>query len=140
MSAFELHKKLKEDASFITDLGLSRVLLLNDSTMPWLILVPRRKGVREIYELGEADRLTLMEEVTIASKVIEELYSPDKINVGALGNIVDQLHIHVIGRSVADRAWPGPAWGSRGSIPYTACDLKAESARLKNAFLNVKPV
>lgn len=115
---FQLHERLKRDTFEVTELKLSLVLLMNDSSVPWLILVPKREGVSEIHALPKKDRAQLIEEVSAVSEAIEEIYSPDKINIGALGNIVPQLHIHVIGRSKGDRAWPGPIWGQGQAVPY----------------------
>lgn len=115
---FQLHERLKRDTFEVTELKLCLALLMNDSSVPWLILVPKREGVSEIHALPKEDRAQLIEEVSAVSEAIEEIYSPDKINIGALGNIVPQLHIHVIGRSKGDRAWPGPIWGQGEAVPY----------------------
>ncbi|MDH4232914.1 MAG: HIT family protein [Nitrospirota bacterium] len=131
---FMLHQRLQEDTVDVVRLGLSRVLLMNDSSFPWLILVPEREGTSEIYELNVADRAVLIEEIAIASEIIRQLYSPDKINAGALGNLVPQLHIHVIGRFRTDRAWPGPVWGTGPAQPYAEEELDIVSGRLKKAF------
>jgi len=129
-----LHQRLQEDTIGIVRLELSRVLLMNDSSFPWLILVPERENVREIHELGAADRTVLIEEIAAASEIIQLLYSPDKLNTGALGNLVPQLHIHVIGRFRTDRAWPGPVWGSGPVQPYAAEEMDRASDRLRKAF------
>ena len=134
MDTFLLHRRLAEDTALAFELPLCSVLLMNDATVPWLILVPRRLGVREIHELERADRMILMEELAFASKVSCALYSPDKLNIGALGNIVDQLHIHVVSRFRADRAWPGPVWGANGARAYDGEGLAAEAARVRKAF------
>jgi len=131
---FTLHNKLQDDTVEITSLALSRVLLMNDSSFPWLILVPAREGMREIHELVIADRSVLIEEVAAASEVIQDLFSPDKINVGALGNLVPQLHIHIIGRFRTDRAWPGSVWGSGTARPYSEEELKVVAVRIRKAF------
>ena len=131
---FTLHNTLQTDTREIISLTLSRVLLMNDSSFPWLILVPEREGMREMYELSIGDRPVLMEEITFVSEIIRQLYSPDKINIGALGNLVPQLHIHVIGRFTTDRAWPGPVWGSGPVTPYAAEELDAVSCRITKAF------
>jgi len=107
---------------------------MNDSSFPWLILVPEREGMREMYELSIGDRAVLMEEITFVSEIIRQLYSPDKINIGALGNLVPQLHLHIIGRFRTDRAWPGPVWGSGPARPYQAETLKTVCAGIKKAF------
>jgi len=131
---FTLHNKLKDDTIEIVSLALSRVLLMNDSSFPWLVLVPARKGMREIHELGIRDRSVLIEEVAVASEIIRDLFSPDKINIGALGNLVPQLHIHIIGRFRTDRAWPGPVWGAGIARPYTEEGLNVVVGRIKEAF------
>jgi len=129
-----LHQRLQKDTIKIIRLKLSIVLLMNDSSFPWLILVPEREDIREIYELGIEDRSLLIEEITDVSEIIRQLYSPDKINIGALGNIVPQLHIHVIGRFITDRAWPGPVWGTGVARPYESAELDTVSRRLMEAF------
>jgi diadenosine tetraphosphate (Ap4A) HIT family hydrolase len=131
---FTLHHKLLEDTVEIIRLKLSRVLLMNDSSIPWLILVPERQGLQEVYELSIEDRCVLIEEIAAASEIIRQLYSPDKINIGALGNLVPQLHIHVIGRFRTDRAWPGPVWGAGKARPYAENELNAVAGRIKKAF------
>jgi len=135
---FTLHHRLQEDTIEIARLKLSSVLLMNDSSFPWLILVPERQGVQEVYELSIEDRSVLIEEIAAASKIILQLYSPDKINIGALGNLVPQLHIHVIGRFRTDRAWPGPVWGTGPTRPYADEGLAAVSAGIKKAFQQIR--
>lgn len=134
---FSLHERLKADTLEVVSLGLCRVLLMKD-TLPWVILVPEREGIREIHELARADRAGLMEETALASRIINELFSPDKINIGVLGNIVPQLHIHVIGRFKGDRAWPGPVWGRPETKPFSGELLSRNRSRLKEAFKNTR--
>lgn len=131
---FELHERLAADTAKVATLGLSRVLLMNDRRWPWLILVPARAGVTEIHQLSEGERRELIEEITKASKVLEELHTPDKINVGALGNLVPQLHIHVIARTYADPAWPAPVWGYGSAIAYEEQALAAQVEALQRAL------
>ncbi len=131
---FSLHLTLASDTRQIADLPLSRVLLMKDKGFPWLILVPRRDGVKEIHELTPDDRTLLIEEVSLASILLTKLFNPVKINVGALGNIVPQLHVHVIARFENDRAWPGPVWGSGPRVPYSEDDLASIVLRLQDAF------
>ncbi len=116
---FKLDDRLGQDTFRIADLELSTLLLMNDSTVPWLILVPKRPGITEIHQIAHQDRLLLIEETALVSKMLEDEFRPDKINVAALGNIVSQLHIHVIARYRGDRAWPGPVWGARGAAAYS---------------------
>jgi diadenosine tetraphosphate (Ap4A) HIT family hydrolase len=129
-----LHEGLHNDTIAITRLKLCRVQLMDDSSFPWLILVPARRNIREIYELEPADRALLIEEVALASRVIVDLYKPDKLNIGSMGNLVPQLHIHVIGRFRNDRVWPGPVWGQGPAHSYAKDDLDATCKRLREAF------
>lgn len=134
IDSFELHAQLAADCIEVGRLHLSKVLLTNDSTYPWLILVPERPGLTEFYELDPMDRYRLSDEIVIASDVLRNLYNPDKMNVAALGNQVPQLHVHVIARKKTDPAWPGPIWGKVPVAPYKAKDLERRLADLRSAF------
>lgn len=131
---FQLHERLAADTAEVTELSLCRVLLMRDARFPWLILVPERADITEIHQLKSADRLNLMAEIVEASEVVERLFQPDKINVGALGNLVPQLHVHVIGRRRDDPAWPGPVWGHGAAEPYAQDVLQDILSRLQAAF------
>lgn len=122
--SFTLHPTLAQDTVEVTRLSLCRVLLMQDSRFPWLILVPERDGAREIHDLPAADRAVLIEEVAQASQVLQRLFRADKMNVGALGNVVPQLHVHVVARTASDSAWPGPVWGSGEAVPYGKAELE----------------
>jgi len=115
-------------------LELSLLLLMNERSLPWLILVPQRQGITEIDELSADDRIILIEEIAWVSQVIRRLYYPDKINVGALGNLIRQLHVHVIGRFVTDRAWPGPIWGTGPMQTYNIDELDKVLAQMRTAL------
>src|SRR5947199_8337350 len=115
---FTLHEALARDTVEVARLQRCRALLMNDRRFPCLILGPEREAVREIYELAAADRAILVEETALVSDVLARLFGPDKVNVGAPGNIVPQLHIHIVARSASDPAWPGPVWGSGEAVPY----------------------
>jgi diadenosine tetraphosphate (Ap4A) HIT family hydrolase len=115
---FQLDSRLAADTIPVGDLALSSVLLLNDARFPWFVLVPRIGGASEVTDLTEEQSVQLMGEIRIATRVMMELSRPDKVNVGALGNIVAQLHVHVIGRFRSDPAWPGPVWGHGVRTPY----------------------
>jgi len=104
----------------VADWSLSRVLLMNDARYPWLILVPRRAGATEVHDLHVQDRTTLVEEIARASQGLKRLMDCAKINIGALGNLVPQLHVHIVARSAGDAAWPGPVWGNGQAQPYAA--------------------
>jgi diadenosine tetraphosphate (Ap4A) HIT family hydrolase len=116
--SFGLDPRLAADTLPVGDFELCRVLLMNDSRYPWLILVPRHAGLSEIHDLPAEDRALLIEEAARAGAALKNLASAKKINTGALGNMVGQLHVHVVARLVGDAAWPGPVWGSGLSVPY----------------------
>lgn len=115
---FKLDPKLSNDTFFVCDLTLCKVLLMNDSQFPWLILVPRIADVTEIIDLSEEDQSQLQRESAWVSKVLKVQFSPDKLNIAALGNMVSQLHIHHIARYKTDVAWPKPVWGLQPAIAY----------------------
>jgi diadenosine tetraphosphate (Ap4A) HIT family hydrolase len=115
---FRLDERLARDALVIGDLPLCRVLLMNDVRWPWLILVPRRGGLVELIDLDPADQTQLMDEAGRAARFLKSQAQADKINVGALGNIVRQLHLHVVARVIGDPAWPGPVWGYGAATLY----------------------
>ena len=117
-SIFNLDKQLKADTIFIKDLELSQLLLMNDSNYPWFILVPRKNNISELFELSKIEHVILMTEISWLSKIIKNYFNADKINVANLGNIVTQLHIHIIARFRHDKAWPEPIWGKIKTIPY----------------------
>ncbi len=118
-NSFRLHPQLEADCILITELPLCRVLLLNDSRYPWLVLVPQRAGISEVYSLTDSDQLQLWQEVARCGKSLMQHHSGHKLNIGALGNMVPQLHLHVIVRDPADAAWPGPVWGVGDALPYS---------------------
>lgn len=137
--SFVLHPQLAADCAVVGDLTLSRVLLMNDARFPWLILVPRRSAIREIIDLGERDQATLLREIADVSRAMTSLFSPDKLNVGAIGNMVPQLHVHVVARLQTDEAWPRPVWGSGPSRPYDSLALPALVARVAVALGGLSP-
>jgi len=134
MSGFELHTQLAADTAFVTDAPLCRVLLMNDANFPWLILVPRRAGLRDYHNLSPDDLAVANDEIVKASRVLTALYKPDKINLAALGNMVPQLHIHVIARFTDDVAWPKPVWGVAPAEPYMPEALEARLDELRCAI------
>jgi diadenosine tetraphosphate (Ap4A) HIT family hydrolase len=117
---FVLHPQLAADTFEIGRLELSRVLLMNDSRFPWLILVPEKPDLVELVDLGNTDLSRLAGEIRRASLALRECFAPDKLNVAALGNMVPQLHVHVIARFRNDSAWPRPVWGGPPAPPYPA--------------------
>ncbi|MDA0239338.1 MAG: HIT family protein [Proteobacteria bacterium] len=116
-SEFEFDSRLAANIHF-ADWDLSTVFLVDDSRFPWLVLVPRRGGIREIHDLSNEDQTTLMAEITRASKTLTRAFQPEKINIGAIGNMVPQLHIHVLGRREGDPLWPDPVWGPGEREPH----------------------
>jgi diadenosine tetraphosphate (Ap4A) HIT family hydrolase len=117
-SLFELHPRLAADCGVVGDLPLCRLLLMDDSRFPWCILVPRATGLRELHDLSGSARGALFDEIEAVSRALLEIDGVQKINVGALGNLVPQLHVHVVGRHPGDAAWPGPVWGAGTAVAY----------------------
>jgi diadenosine tetraphosphate (Ap4A) HIT family hydrolase len=116
--SFALDQRLARDALVVGDMALSRVLLMNDARWPWLILVPRREGLVELTDLDAADRALLIEEAAGAALFLKACGEADKINFGALGNVVRQFHLHIVARAIGDVGWPGPVWGQGTATPY----------------------
>jgi len=116
---FNLHPTLERDTVEVATLDLCRVLLMRDKTYPWVILVPVREGMRDLDDLNEADRIQAIAEMDRVAKAMKAAFKPYKMNVGALGNMVEQLHIHIIARFQDDPAWPGPVWGVQPPVDYT---------------------
>ena len=131
---FSLHPQLAADTIAIGDLALSSVLLMDDARFPWFILVPRRPEASEMTDLSDEHAAALMGEIRIATRVMLELAKPDKVNVGALGNAVPQLHVHVVGRFRSDPAWPGPVWGHSPRSPYPPHAASALIERARALF------
>jgi diadenosine tetraphosphate (Ap4A) HIT family hydrolase len=138
-SPFSLHPQLAADTVPVGDLPLSRVLLANDANYPWLILVPRRAGITELIDLNAADRRQLTSETDAAARVLKSITECEKLNVAALGNVVAQLHVHVIGRRHSDKAWPKPVWGAAPATDYVKAVRDGFIAALRRA-LDVKTV
>jgi diadenosine tetraphosphate (Ap4A) HIT family hydrolase len=135
MSAtFELHPQLAADTFLVGNLPLCRVLLMNDSRYPWLILVPERAAISEIYQLSAADRKQLCEESDLVSRQLMQLCQADKLNIAALGNMVPQLHLHHIARFKTDAAWPAPVWGKFKAEPYPQTQAETLLKQLRQAL------
>ena len=118
MNDFELHPRLVKDTFAVANLNLCKLLLMNDSNYPWFILVPRIKNISELFELTKVDRQSLNIEVDELSRRLSLHFDAKKMNVAAMGNIVPQLHIHVIVRKETDAAWPNPIWNKVDIAPY----------------------
>ncbi|AQY68162.1 MULTISPECIES: HIT domain-containing protein [Pseudomonas] len=128
---FALDQRLQQDTLTIGDFPLCRLLLSNDSNYPWFILVPRINGISEVFQLSVIDQQKLWNETTTLAQLLSEGFGADKMNIGALGNVVSQLHVHVIVRKRDDMAWPAPVWGKHPARPYTEEQVAAIRARLR---------
>ena len=117
---FRLDPRLEQDTFPVTSFSLCQVLLMNDARYRWLILVPARDGLSELHDLAASDQALLNSEIIRVSRMMKQLFTPEKINVGALGNILRQLHVHVVARRLDDSAWPGPVLGPRRGDPLCA--------------------
>jgi diadenosine tetraphosphate (Ap4A) HIT family hydrolase len=135
MTEFELNARLLTDTHPVTELSLCSVLLMDDARFPWLVLVPRRHGATEIVDLEEDDQRALLSEINQASLALREIARPDKLNIAALGNVVPQLHVHVIARSRDDEAWPRPVFGVGEPRSYDPAALSDRLERLASALL-----
>ncbi|MEL7938535.1 MULTISPECIES: HIT family protein [Pseudomonas] len=131
---FVLDSRLQQDTIALGDFPLSRLLLMNDAQYPWFILVPRRADVSEIFQLAPDEQQELWREATHLAEVLKDTFKADKMNVANLGNVVSQLHMHVIVRRRDDAAWPGPVWGRHPARPYTAEELLAVRGKLRMAL------
>jgi len=128
---FQLHERLVADTHNLGRSQLCEILLMNDRTWPWIILVPAVPDIREIYQLGKEQQQRLLEESSTLSQGMMEIFGGDKMNVAALGNMVPQLHLHHIVRFEGDPAWPGPVWGKQPPVPYEDGELEQIKAKLK---------
>lgn len=115
---YELHPQLAADTHPLATLALCDLRLMDDANYPWLVLVPRVAGARELIDLEATQRRALMEEADLAARLLRDVFRPFKLNVAALGNLVPQLHVHVIARFEGDPAWPAPVWGRVAARPY----------------------
>jgi len=128
---FKLHERLDKDCLLVGQFELCLLLISRDANYPWLILVPKRQDITEIFQLEKSDRQQLLEESCGLSQAMTELFAPDKLNIAALGNIVPQLHIHHIARYQSDPAWPGPVWGAVAADAYDPDMLSARCENLR---------
>lgn len=132
---FVLDPRLLQDTLPVGDFPLCRLLLSNDSQYPWFILVPRRADITEVFQLSEDDQLQLWKETTALSGLLKRLFDADKMNVAALGNVVSQLHMHVIVRHRSDIAWPAPVWGKSPAVAYSADQARSVIEQLKTVLV-----
>ncbi|SFK98967.1 HIT family protein [Lysobacter sp. cf310] len=134
MNPWHLHPQLADDTHPVAQFKLCELRLMDDANHPWLILVPRIEDAVELIDLNEAQQTELMREVAVASRALQKAFSPHKLNVAALGNLVPQLHVHVIARFREDIAWPRPVWGMATAQPYSPEALISRIRRLQDAL------
>ncbi len=132
--AWSLHPELASTTLVVGDLPLCRVLAADDANFPWLLLVPRRPGAVEIIDLDETQRTQLMAEIAQVSAALKQLTACDKLNVAAIGNVVPQLHVHVVARWKGDAAWPKPVWGAVTPAPCASGELESLIDRLRRVI------
>ncbi|AKF03626.1 HIT domain-containing protein [Sandaracinus amylolyticus] len=129
-----LDPRIEADSAPVGRLPLCHVRWMRDARYPWALLVPERPGVREIHELDERDRHVLIDESALVASALSRIVSAHKMNVAAIGNVVAQLHVHVVARFPTDDAWPRPVWGVHPALPYDPETLEARVASLRNAL------
>jgi diadenosine tetraphosphate (Ap4A) HIT family hydrolase len=133
-SPWSLHAQLAKDTAPVGDLPLSRLLAVNDANFPWVLLVPRRAGASEIIDLAEPEQAQLMTEIARVANALKGITGCDKLNVASIGNVVSQLHVHVVARRRDDAAWPRPVWGAVPAKPYGPGELELFVAALRGAI------
>jgi diadenosine tetraphosphate (Ap4A) HIT family hydrolase len=131
--SFKLHKKFLKSSHHITDLQLCNIRLNDNSKFPWLILIPKRNKITDISDLNSKDQILLMKEIVYVSKIMKKLFKTSKLNVEKVGNIVPQLHIHIIARYKKDNSWPLSVWVVKGKL-YSAKALKEVVNKIRIAF------
>ena len=131
--ANKVNKRFLKDSHFITDLKLCGVRLIDNSKFPWIILIPNRKNITDISELNSKDQMLLMKEIVHCSKLMKKIFKTKKLNVEKIGNIVPQLHIHIIARSTKDSTWPLSVWVVKGK-PYSKILLTKTITKIKKYF------
>jgi diadenosine tetraphosphate (Ap4A) HIT family hydrolase len=129
---FILDPKLQADTFFIHDFPLSRLVLMNDKNYPWLILVPKKPNLVELIDLSSAEQEVLLQEINLVAKILKEKFLADKLNIANLGNVVSQLHVHVIARFKNDVAFPKPVWGAVSGKVYEEAEAEKLIAKIKS--------
>lgn len=135
---FTLDARLERDTIAVAESPLSMLRLFNDDRYFWVVLVPKVANASEWFELSDAQQKALMDEALACGKVIGAQPGTHKVNLGALGNVVRQLHVHVVGRHEGDPAWPGPVWGQSPAVPMSGGQLSARIQALKNSALGLR--
>jgi diadenosine tetraphosphate (Ap4A) HIT family hydrolase len=134
---FLLDSYLAADSAFVVDLALCQVRLSHNAAFPWILLIPKYTGIIEIMDLTIDDQQLLMSEIVLASRAMKDLFQPKKLNVASLGNIVSQLHVHIIARYENDKAWPGPVWNSGVNLAYDPTAQTERINQFKKAVLSL---
>lgn len=134
MRGFELDERLARDSRFLIRIGLCELRLQKDRRWPWLVLVPQRAGMTEVFDLSPLDQAMLTFETNMVATALKSATGATKINVGALGNIVRQLHVHIIARNEGDAAWPGPVWGHGAAEPYDEREIQELANKILEAL------
>ncbi|OUS12745.1 HIT family protein [Gammaproteobacteria bacterium 53_120_T64] len=132
---FQLDERLQKDTVMVGRFQLCLLLLHRDGNYPWCILVPQRQGATEIHHLSALDQQLLLAESALLAEALESVFSPDKLNIAMLGNIVAQLHIHHVARFKTDASWPGPIWGAAPAAEYETAEMEQRLASVRNALL-----
>ncbi|MFT6268995.1 MAG: diadenosine tetraphosphate (Ap4A) HIT family hydrolase [Alphaproteobacteria bacterium] len=135
--SFKLDRRLEQDSSFVAEIGISQVRLSHDSRYPWLLVIPQINECFELDELSFNQQIDVMKASNIISKVLKDCFSPDKLNIACLGNIVKQLHIHHVARFEYDAVWPGPIWGQGVSVPYVDNARETQLVLLRDSIANL---
>ena len=129
----KVNKSFLKDSHLITNLKLCSIRLIDNAKFPWIILIPKRKNITDISELSSQNQMLLMKEIVYCSKLMKKIFKTKKLNVEKIGNIVPQLHIHIIARSTKDSTWPLSVWVVKGK-PYLKEPLKKIIDLLKKGF------
>lgn len=131
---FALHPQLEDDSHAVATLDLCEARLVDDARFPWVLLIPRRPDVVQILDLTEADQQTLWDEIRRVTARMNEIWQPDRVNLGSIGIVVPQLHVHLVARHEGDDAWPGPVWGTGEPQTYPADLLAERLGKLRGAL------
>lgn len=133
-----LDSKLECDSTFLLNLELCQVRLHHNAAFPWILLIPQRKLAVEVIDLTPTDQQTLMKEIALSSHVMRDLFHPEKLNIANLGNIVSQLHIHIIARYDKDKAWPEPIWNSGVNENYDDVEKATRIVSITDTFYTLR--
>jgi diadenosine tetraphosphate (Ap4A) HIT family hydrolase len=137
---FALSPQIEAASKLVAELPLSQLRLMNDARFPWLLLVPQRPALEEWTDLDGDGVLQLSVEIHLAAQLMIQFATPDKVNIASLGNLVRQLHVHIVGRRFGDAAWPGPVWGFGSAVPYSEQALEELRCQLRKLMLDITPL